>query len=596
VTLPRSARYIGSAFTLLVLASACTSGSGDAQADEDPNRITSTAEPERSLTVSGPDDDALLNADQTEALSIVVAIDNPDDGFDLDDLRVLLDGDDVTSAAELQTDRLSWTPGELPDGERTITVASAPESAVDTEPADDQDGGAADDDGAADSANGAADDDGEQPEPAAEPELEILREWQVTIDTTPPEITLTSPDGAIVANQDVIIAGSTEPGATVQVGELETTADAEGNFEVALDAVPEGALQLVATDLAGNETADEASFMVVPSRVVADEIRAVHVSFCAWATPSLREPILQQIEDGLVTAVQLDIKDETGRVGPETEMDLALRSGADQADCNIDLPAAIETLHALDVPVIGRIVAFADPVLARWAWDNGERDMVIQTAGGEMFTGSYAGFSNFANDDVADYNIGVAEEAAAAGVDHILWDYLRKPDGQESQFDFVGLEGTPSEAIAEFTRKADERLAPYGIQHGASLYGVSADRPTEVAQDVAVLADHLDYVAPMIYPSHWAAGEYGVSNPLQQPADMVLATLEVWNEATDGKRARVVPWLEDSNYPISLGYPDRTSYLSEQIRGTYERGINEWLLWDSSVRYTEAGMIQPSGD
>jgi hypothetical protein len=244
--------------------------------------------------------------------------------------------------------------------------------------------------------------------------------------------------------------------------------------------------------------------------------------------------------------------------------------------------------------VIGRIVAFADPMLARWAWDNGERDMVIQTAGGELFTGKYAGFSNFANDEVADYNIGVAEEAAAVGVDHILWDYLRKPDGQESQFNFVGLEGTPGEAIAEFTRKADERLAPYGVQHGASLYGVSADRPTEVAQDVAVLADHLDYVAPMIYPSHWAAGEYGVANPLRQPADMVLATLEVWNEATDGKRARVVPWLEDSNYPISLGYPDRTSYLSEQIRGTYERGINEWLLWDSSVRYTTAGMIQPS--
>jgi hypothetical protein len=583
VPLSRLARPLGSAFALLLMASACTSGSDDARAETDPDRITTTAEPERSLSLSGPDDGELLNAAQTEALSVEVAIDNADAGFDLDDLRVLLDGDDVTSSAEVGTDRLTWAPGELADGERTITIASAPEAAE-----------TADNDAAAgdDAVDGS---DGEATEPAA-PELEMLREWQVTIDTTPPEITLTSPDGAIVANQDVIVAGSTEPGATIQVGDLETTADAEGNFEVALDAPPQGALQLIATDEAGNETADEASFMVVPSRVVADEVRAVHVSFCAWATPSLRDPIIQQIEDGLITAVQLDIKDETGRIGPETQQELALASGADQADCNIDLPAAVEQLHELGVPVIGRIVAFADPMLARWAWDNGDRDMVIQTAGGELFTGKYAGFSNFANEDVAAYNIGVAEEAAAVGVDHILWDYLRKPDGQESQFDFVGLEGTPGEAIAEFTREADERLAPYGVQHGASLYGVSADRPTEVAQDVEVLADHLDYVAPMIYPSHWASGEYGVANPLMQPADMVLATLEVWNEATEDKRARVVPWLEDSNYPISLGYPDRTSYLSEQIRGTYERGINEWMLWDSSVRYTTAGMLQPSSD
>jgi hypothetical protein len=580
VPLSHSARPLGGAIALLLLAAGCTSSSDEAGATTgsgaDPGSISTSSEPDRSLTVSGPDDVTLLNAAQTEALQVEVAIENTEDDFDLDDLRVLLDGDDVTSTAEVQTTRLTWAPGELPDGERTITIASQPAA----DAADETEGETAAEDAAESGA-------------AAPAELEVLREWQVTIDATPPEITLTSPDGAIVANQDVVIAGSTKPGTTIQVGELETIADAEGNFEVALDGPPEGSLQLVATDEAGNETADEASFMVVPSRVVADEIRAVHVSFCAWATPSLRDPILQQIEDGLVTAVQLDIKDETGKIGPETEMDLAVRSGADQADCNIDLPAAVEQLHALDVPVIGRIVAFADPLLARWAWDNDERDMVIQTAGGDMFTGKYAGFSNFANEDVAEYNIGVAEEAAAAGVDHILWDYLRKPDGVEEQFNFVGLDGTPGEAIAEFTRKADERLAPYGIQHGASLYGVSADRPTEVAQDVAVLADHLDYVAPMIYPSHWAAGEYGVANPLMQPRDMVEATLTVWNEATEGKRARVLPWLEDSNYPISRGYPDRNSYLSEQIRGTYALGINEWMLWDSSVRYTTAAMVQP---
>jgi len=57
--------------------------------------------------------------------------------------------------------------------------------------------------------------------------------------------------------------------------------------------------------------------------------------------------------------------------------------------------------------------------------------------------------------------------------------------------------------------------------------------------------------------------------------------------------ARVKPWLEDSNWPIRLGYPDRASYVREQIRATYDAGIPEWLLWDSAVRYTDSAMIQP---
>ena len=45
--------------------------------------------------------------------------------------------------------------------------------------------------------------------------------------------------------------------------------------------------------------------------------------------------------------------------------------------------------------------------------------------------------------------------------------------------------------------------------------------PEQIAQDIGLLAPHVDYVAPMVYPSHWGAGEYGVADPLRQPADIV---------------------------------------------------------------------------
>ena len=510
--------------------------------------------PETVWSFDGPDE--VLNAETVDGAQFVARADD-DAPEGPEQLRVFLDGEDVTEQASVDDRELVFAPNPFDDGERAVAIALA------------------------------ARDEGDEPE--------LLHEWRVTVDTVPPEVELTAPEGAVVAGEPLTVAGTTEPGATVAVAGAEASADDDGAFALELDEVP-GEATLTATDAAGNVTEQELTLVTVPSRVEVDEFRSVHVSFCGWATPSLREPVLELIDQGLINAVQLDLKDETGKIGFDVEHEMAGLVGADEPDCRIDLDAAVEQLHDLGVPVIGRIVAFADPVLARWAWDNGERDWVIQTADGDMFVGKYAGFSNFADPDVIDYTIGVAEEAAAAGVDHILWDYIRKPDGPLEQFTFVGLDTSPEESLVDFTREADERLAPYGVLHGASLYGVSADRPTEVSQDVEQMADHLDYVSPMIYPSHWGPGEYDVADPLQQPYDISTATLEIWLEATEGKRARVVPWLEDSNWPVRLGYPDRAQYVREQIQAAYDLGIREWMLWDSAVKYTESAMIQPAED
>jgi hypothetical protein len=538
-----------------------------------------SSEPERELSFAGPEDGAYVNAEQLDdlAVEVIASWDDPAQAQgepDIDDLRVLLDDEDRSDEAEVDDTRLRWSAGDLPDGEHTVRIASQPTAPEDEDAEDEDEDGEAEDSG----------DDGED-------EPEVLETFTFTVDTTPPQLELTSPDGAVVAGEPLTVAGTTEPDATVTVQDEEVPVDEEGAFEVELDQAPDGELEIEAVDRAGNSTGDGMQLVTVPSRVEADEIRTVHVSFCAWRSPSLRDPIIELIEDGTITALQLDLKDEGGHVGFRTDNEFAALTGADSPDCQYDLDEAVAQLHDLEVPVVGRIVAFADPVLAAWAWENEERDMVVQTEGGEKYVGAYNGFSNLANDEVLDYNIAIAEEAAAAGVDHILWDYIRKPDGSGARF--PGLDdGDPEDAIVEFTRMADERLAPYGIEHGASVYGVSADRPSEVAQDIPRMSEYLDYVAPMIYPSHWAAGEYGVENPLQQPYDMVEATLEKWFEATDGSRARVLPWLEDSNYPVSLGYSNRQEYVEEQIRATYGAGIDEWMLWDSSVNYTTAAMTR----
>ncbi len=576
------------ALATALLAACSSGGDGAGGANEDG---TVEAGPGRTLSFDGPDAE-LLNADElaTAVFEVTAIGDEPH----LDDIRIELSAQGDVEPAASQTAQAGETslllePGDLADGDYVVAVLQLSEEALAAEDAD----GTNDTDDAND-ADDANDTDGADDTDEPAPEPEVLHEWAFEVDATPPEIEITAPVGAVVAGEAVTIAGTSEPGATVEVDGTSTTVDDDGSFEVELDAVTDGTLTILATDRAGNVSDDDLRLVTVPSRATVDEMRSVHVSFCGWVSPSLKDPVMADIEAGRINAIQLDLKDETGKVGFATENELAARIGADTPDCRIDLEAAVAELHALGVPVIGRIVAFADPVMAPWAWANDERDLAIQEPDGNaIYTGRYAGFANFANPEVQEYNIAIAEEAAVMGVDHILWDYLRKPDGSIDNMLIPGLEGSVEDEIYEFTRRADERLAPYGIEHGASLYGVSADRPGDVGQDVERLADVLDYVAPMIYPSHWGPGEYGVANPLMQPYDIVTETLVVWLEATDGKRARVAPWLEDSNWPIRLGFPDRARYVREQIQATYDAGIDEWLLWDSSVRYTTEAMLAP---
>jgi len=52
-----------------------------------------------------------------------------------------------------------------------------------------------------------------------------------------------------------------------------------------------------------------------------------------------------------------------------------------------------------------------------------------------------------------------------------------------------------------------------------------------------------------------------------------------------------LPWLQD----FTLGPPRyEAPEVRAQIQATYDAGIDEWLLWNASSRYTE-GALEPAG-
>ncbi len=414
------------------------------------------------------------------------------------------------------------------------------------------------------------------------PGSRTTKTWNVRVDTHGPTISFSRPGVMIPYGRPIALAGMLEPGAALTANDRPVLVSKSGRFRLSWAKRPTGPITLVATDTLRNATTRRVWISMQPRRP-AHPVRAVHVTFNAWADPTLHQGIVDLIDQGRINAVELDLKDESGTVGWNAPVPLAHLIGAVKPI--VDLPAAVKFLHGKGVRVIGRLVCFRDSVLAGAAWKAGERDEVIQTPDGQQY-GGYGGFTNFANPVVRRYQIDIAVAAAKVGVDDVLYDYVRRPDGPLSTMAFPGLKGTPERSIASFLAETRAALKPYGTYLGASVFGVAATRPEEVAQDVPMMAPHLDYVAPMVYPSHWGPGEYGVADPNAQPYDIVQRSLEDFQRDVRGSGARVVPWLQD----FSLGVDYGPAQVEDEMRGAHDAGIDEYLLWDPAVTYTSAAL------
>ena len=480
----------------------------------------------------------LVNAAELKQLAFSIA----GDAGTLERAEWKLDGKEVTGRAKLARDRVTFRPGKLGEGAHRIEV-SLPGLALWSQGA---------------------------------------TAWSFTVDTVAPEIRVTKGSLRAQARSPYSLRGAIGDGASLTIGGKEAELE-DGRFTVAYDAPPTKAIRLVASDAAGNTSTSTLTVKLVPRRPP-NPIRGVHVSADAWASDQLRGEILSLIEQGKINAVQLDLKDESGVIGWDAAVPLARKAGAVRD--TFDLEAAVEQLHAKGVRVIGRLVAFRDPILSEWAWKQKKRGMVVQTPGGGPYSGGYGGFTNFADEDVRAYNVAVAVAAAKLGVDDILYDYVRRPDGPLDTMVFPGLSGSATDSITGFMRESRVALAPTGAFLGVAVLGIAATRPEEIAQDIPSIAREVDYVAPMVYPSHWGPYEYELENPSVQPYEIVNRSLADFQEAVSGTGARVIPWLQD----FSLGVDYGPAEVRAQIDGAADAGMDDFLLWDPAVTYTAGAL------
>ncbi len=464
-----------------------------------------------------------------------------DDEEALAEQRWMLDGRDVKRRVRPAGDLLVFRPGELPEGSHELVISSA--------------GGFLG--------------------------TRTTRRFRFEVDLTLPKLVVRPVEAH--RGDPLRVAGTVDPEARVTV-EGRRAEVRDGRFSVELAPRARGHLTLIAVDPAGNRVLRGVRVSLVPRRPPIP-IRGVHVTANAWAYEPLRKGVLALIDQGRINTVEIDLKDESGVIGFGPDILLARQVGASREI--YDLDALIEDMHDRGVRVVGRLVCFRDPIFAAAAWRQNRRTEVVQTPDGRPYAG-YGGFTNFANARVRRYNIEVAVAAAKLGIDEVLYDYVRRPDGPLSTMVFPGLRGTPGRSIVEFLRESRRALEPYGTYLGASVFGIAATRPSEAAQYIRAIAAEVDYVAPMVYPSHWRHGEYGVASPNEEPYQIVLRSVTDFERQVAGSGARIVPWLQD----FSLGVTYGPAEVRAQIAAARQAGASEFLLWDPTVTYTAEALTR----
>jgi len=404
-----------------------------------------------------------------------------------------------------------------------------------------------------------------------------------TVDATPPTLTVDAPKTAPSLRSPVTLTGTADGASKVEAGAQVVTVTG-GHFSVTL-ATPPAGLKVRAVDAAGNET-DK----VVSVSVTHPLMRGVHLTGYGWNADVLRNPVLQLARQHRINTIELDIKEEDGYVDFNTSVRLAHQIHAVRV--LYDPHKVIAQLHKMGVRVVGRIVCFRDPKLAAWAWAHHHRDWDVQAPGGKApyKSAKYGGaaFTNWASPAVQAYNIALATEAAKLGYDDVMFDYVRRPDGPLATMRFPGAgRVTAPVGVANFVRDASGPVRANGAYLGLAVFGVSATRPKEVGQDIGAMARYVDYVAPMVYPSHWGPGEYGVANPNAQPYAIVNRSLKDFLKKVAGTTAQVMPWLQDFSLGVHYGVPQ----VKAQIVAGQRDGIGSFLLWNAGCTYQGAALV-----
>lgn len=324
-------------------------------------------------------------------------------------------------------------------------------------------------------------------------------------------------------------------------------------------------------------------------------IKGIYCSFYALGHHGLRTRLMRMIEETELNAIVMDAKGDRGFIPFASEVPLAAEIGArDQIMVRAWEPF-IRWFKQRNIYTIARIVTFKDDLLARshpeWAVRDGVGGGLWRDREGLAWVDPF-------REEVWEYNIALALEAARKGFDEIQFDYVRFPsdgDLRSARFSRKNNERGRREAIAGFLKRARQTLSATGVKIAVDVFGYTVWRydDTGIGQNIEELAPYIDVLCPMLYPSSFHAGIPGYPVAVEHPYEIVFQSVRKAVQRLDRFGVSIRPWIQDfRDYAF-----DRRFYtpaeIRDQMQGALDGGSTGWILWNPRVRYSREA-LEPS--
>jgi hypothetical protein len=298
-----------------------------------------------------------------------------------------------------------------------------------------------------------------------------------------------------------------------------------------------------------------------------------------------------------INAFVIDVKDDNGNMLFKTAAADKYVPNANKSAPIKDIKALMKKLKDNNIYTIARIVCFKDPQYAKAYPD---RVIVYKNSGAAFVNADKLTWVTAYDRDLWAYNVAVSKEAAEAGFNEIQFDYVRFPASNggklDSSLNYRNINNeTKPQAIQEYLKYARKELSPKNVYISADIYGLvgSVEDDMGLGQHWEAVSNIVDYTCPMMYPSHYGNGSYGLSVPDAYPYQTVYKSTKDGVERNKNIKtpAMIRPWIQDFTAAWVKGHIKYgETQVKEQIKALEDNGIEEYLLWNAGNRYTEGAL------
>ncbi len=311
-------------------------------------------------------------------------------------------------------------------------------------------------------------------------------------------------------------------------------------------------------------------------------------------------------EENKLNSIVIDMKDDYGFLRYKSKNPLVLEKGV-ESSYSVDLDNFVSKFKEKNIYLIARIVTFKDRNLTKYAkgkyavWDRvlnkpwvgikGYEDVTDETTGEVTGKNTLYYDENWVDPyspEVWEYNVEVAKELIGRGFDEIQFDYIRFPtDGynlKNAQFRWHNNRMSKESALMSFLSYERKNIdAPIGIDiYGANGWYRSGAR---TGQEVEMLANYVDVICPMFYPSHFEQNFLDYEPYAERPYRIYF--YGSYRNTVIGRNEIIVrPWVQA--FKLGVRYDNKyygKDYVQQQIFGIRDSINTGYMYWNNIGNY-----------